>query len=93
VTEDVAAAREAAAKVFQVYGQLPNYQRALKRSGAENPAGVAIVGSEAEVERQVRAVASAGATDFAAVIYPAGDDPAASVARTRALVHSLIGKV
>ena len=93
VTEDVAAAREAAAKVFQVYGQLPNYQRALKRSGAASPADVALVGSEAEVERQVRAVASAGATDFAAVIYPAGDDPAASVARTRALVHSLIGKV
>ncbi len=93
VTEDPAAAREAAAKVFQVYGQLPNYQRALRRGGADSPAGVAIVGDEAEVERQLRALASAGATDFAAVIFPVGDDPAASMARTREFVRGLIGKV
>lgn len=93
VTEDAAGAREFAAKAFQVYGQLPNYQRVLKRGGAASPADVALVGNEAEVERQVRALASAGATDFAAVIFPTGDDAAASVARTRALVRGLIGKV
>ncbi len=93
VTNDPAAAREQAASVFQVYGQLPNYQRVLHKGGARSPADVALVGDEAEVERQVRALASAGATDFLAVTFPVGDDGAASVARTRALVRGLIGKV
>ncbi len=93
VMDDPAAARERAASVFQIYGQLPNYQRVLKRGGAESPADVALVGGEAEVERQVRALASAGATDFAAVIFPVGDDASASIARTRVLVQGLIGKV
>ncbi len=93
VTDDPAAARERAASVFQIYGQLPNYQRVLARGGAESPADVALVGGEAEVERQVRALASAGATDFAAVIFPVGDDASASIARTLAFVKGLIGKV
>jgi hypothetical protein len=41
----------------------------------------------------VRAIASAGATDFDAAIFPSGADAAVSIARTRALLKSLIGKV
>ncbi|MHB8376869.1 MAG: TIGR03564 family F420-dependent LLM class oxidoreductase [Dehalococcoidia bacterium] len=93
VTDDAAAAREKAAKMFQIYGQLPNYRRMLDIEGAASPGGVALVGGEAEVERQVRALASAGATDFAAVIFPSGGDARASVARTHALLKSLIGRV
>lgn len=93
VIEDVAGAREAAAKIFAVYGGLPNYRRMLDKEGAAGPADVAIVGNEAQVEQQIRAVASAGATDFIAPIFPAGPDPAASMARTRALLKSLVGKV
>lgn len=92
VTDDVAAARERAAQFFQVYGQLPNYQRVLNKEGVEGPAGVVIVGDEAEVERQLRALAAAGATDFLGAIFPAGEDAAASMARTRALLRGLIGK-
>jgi 5,10-methylenetetrahydromethanopterin reductase len=93
VTEDAAAARETCAKFFAIYGQLPNYRRMLDREGAAGPADVAIVGDEAAVERQVRAVASAGATDFLVSAFPTGSDLGASMARTRTLVKSLIGKV
>lgn len=93
VTDDVAAARAKAAKTYQIYGQLPNYRRMLDIEGAGSPGDVALVGDETAVERQVRALASAGATDFAAVIFPSGGDARASVARTRALLKSLIGRV
>jgi len=93
VHDDIPAAREAAGKVFRVYGSLPNYRRMLDREGAEGPADVAIVGDEAAVERQIRDVASAGATDFVAPIFATGDDHEASLARTRGLLRSLVGKV
>jgi F420-dependent oxidoreductase-like protein len=93
VTDDAAGARERASQMFQVYGTLPNYKRMLDKEGAEGPKDVAIVGNEADVERQIRALASAGATDLLASIYPVGDDAAASMARTRALVKGLVGRV
>ena len=93
VTEDVAAGREAASNVFRVYGQLPNYRRMLEKEGAASPGDVAIVGDEAAVERQIRALASTGVTDLVAPIFPTGADAAASVARTRTLLKSLVGKV
>jgi alkanesulfonate monooxygenase SsuD/methylene tetrahydromethanopterin reductase-like flavin-dependent oxidoreductase (luciferase family) len=93
VCDDVDAAKQAAASGFVIYGSLPNYRRMLDKEGAAGPADVAIVGDEASVEKQIRAVASAGATDFDAAIFPVGPDAAASIARTRALLKSLIGKV
>jgi len=93
VTDDPAGAREKAARSFQVYGSLPNYQRVLGIEGAGGPADVAIVGTEAEVERQILAVASAGATDFLAAAFPVGDDPHASLGRTRECLKWLVGKV
>ena len=93
VTSDAASARKRAAQAFQLYGQLTNYRRVLDKEGVAGPADVAIIGDEAEVEKQVRALASAGATDFLAAEFPAEDDGEASLARTRALLMSLIGKV
>ena len=93
VTEDVAAGREAAGEVFQMYGQLPNYRRMLDREGAAGPADVAVVGDEAAVEKQLRALAGVGVTDFVAPIYGTGPDRDSSVARTRALLKSLVGKI
>jgi hypothetical protein len=87
------AARERAAKAFQVYGQLPNYRRMLDIEGAPGPADVAICGDEASVEQQVRAIASAGATDFFAAMFPVGDEVKASLARTRACMQGLVGKI
>lgn len=93
VVDDPDAAREKAARAFQVYGTLPNYQRVLGKEGAESPADIAIVGDEAACEKGIRELASAGVTDFLAASFPVGDDPKASLARTRDLVKSLVGKV
>lgn len=93
VTDDAAAGRERVKQIFAVYGQLPNYRRVLDRGGAEGPADVAIVGNEKEVEQQVRDLASAGATDYVAAVFPTGDDAMASMTRTRELVKGLVGEV
>ncbi len=93
VTDDAPAARETAGKFFAMYGGLTNYRRMLDKEGAAGPADVAIAGNEAQVEQQLRDLASVGATDLIAPIFPAGADPAESMARTRNLLKSLIGKV
>lgn len=93
VTDDPAGARERAARSFQIYGTLPNYKRVLDIEGAGGPAEVAIVGKESEVEAHLRKLASAGATDFLGGMFPVGDDVQASLARSRALLKRLVGKV
>ncbi|HSP55466.1 MAG TPA: LLM class F420-dependent oxidoreductase, partial [Dehalococcoidia bacterium] len=84
---------EKAARAFVVYGTLPNYQRILARSGASGPADVAIVGNEKEIERQLRDLVSAGATDFLAGMFTVGDDPKASLQRTTECLAGLVGKI
>lgn len=88
VTNDVAAARESASKVFAVYGTLPSYRAVLDVEGAPDASGVAIVGSEQEVEKQIRDLASAGVTDFNASPYPVAGD-STSTQRTFELLSSL----
>jgi len=51
VHDDVSEARAVAARQFELYGQLPNYQRILAHGGAAGPADAAIVGDEASVPR------------------------------------------
>jgi 5,10-methylenetetrahydromethanopterin reductase len=93
VADDVEEARQRAARAFQIYGHLPNYRRMLDREGAAGPEDVAVVGDEAEVERQLRALAGTGCTDLVASIFPAGEDAAGSVARTWSLLKGLVGKL
>jgi F420-dependent oxidoreductase-like protein len=64
ITDDESAARETAAKVFSIYGQLPSYRAMLDREGAGGPADVAIVGDEASVLAQIEEVFAQGATEF-----------------------------
>ena len=80
VTDDVDAAKERAARVFQIYGQLPSYRAMLDREGVEGPADVALIGSEAEVRAGIERMRSAGVTDFVAVEFLT-DDPVASTTR------------
>jgi alkanesulfonate monooxygenase SsuD/methylene tetrahydromethanopterin reductase-like flavin-dependent oxidoreductase (luciferase family) len=82
---DPAAAREVAAKEYASAGNRPSYRAMLDASGLEGPGDSAIVGSEADVERGLRELAEAGATQFNAVFY--GD--AATVGRTRTLLSEL----
>jgi F420-dependent oxidoreductase-like protein len=89
VHDNVPEAREVAARQFTVYGDLPNYRRILSHGGISSPAEAAIVGDEATVASQIRALFEAGATDVWAAPFPVGDDPSASRARTRALLVDL----
>ncbi len=93
VTDDVSSARERAARAFERYGQLTNYRRILDVEGAEGPSEVAIVGDEASVERQIRAFADVGATDFIGSVMPVDDDAGQSILRTRSLLKSLAGRM
>jgi len=86
VTDDVGAARERAAKLFEIYGTLPSYRAMLDREGAEGPADVAIVGDEAVVRAQVEELESSGATDFVANVFGSGPERE----RTRAFLQSLL---
>ena len=70
VTDDRQAGFETASGFFGRYGGLPSYRRMLDIEGVESPAEVAIIGNEAEVESQLRALSDAGATDYLASIFP-----------------------
>jgi alkanesulfonate monooxygenase SsuD/methylene tetrahydromethanopterin reductase-like flavin-dependent oxidoreductase (luciferase family) len=89
VHDDEEEARQAGAEQFSIYGTLPNYQRILAHGGVSSPAEAVIVGDEAAVERQIRALFAAGATDYWAAPFPVGADRATSRARTRALLGDL----
>jgi F420-dependent oxidoreductase-like protein len=93
VTNDLDKTREVAAKVFSIYGQLPNYRRVLDIEGAEGPANVGIFGTASEVEQQFRDFASAGTTDLIAGVFPGSDDAKQSMQETRDVLKSLIGSV
>jgi 5,10-methylenetetrahydromethanopterin reductase len=86
ITDDVDAARTRAAQEFQVYGFLPSYRAMLDREGAEGPGDVAIVGDDTAVEKQVRALADAGVTEFVASIFGSREERT----RTRALLKSML---
>ncbi len=85
VTADADAAREQAARIFEVYGGLPSYRSMLDKEGAEGPADVAVVGDEEAVAATVGRLADAGVTDFQAAVF--GDAEGRS--RTRQLLRSL----
>jgi F420-dependent oxidoreductase-like protein len=89
VHDDEAEAREAVAAGAVMYAGSPAYQRIMAVGGASGPAEAAIVGDEASVEAQLRGLLDAGATDIWAQMVPAGDDPRASLRRTRALLSGL----
>jgi 5,10-methylenetetrahydromethanopterin reductase len=86
VTSDPEGARERAARVFAIYGDLPSYRAMLDREGATGPGDVAIVGEEDAVGAQIRGLADAGVTDFVAAEYGRGED----ATRTRAFLRSLL---
>ena len=68
------------------YNDLPSYRGVMDVEGVDGPAGVSIVGSEAEVRAGVAAFAEAGATDFAAVEFTMDDSEQRA---TRALLKEL----
>jgi F420-dependent oxidoreductase-like protein len=86
VTDDVGAARERAARLFEIYGTLPSYRAMLDREGAGGPADIAVVGDEASVRAQVERLASIGATDLVANVFGSPEERA----RTRGFLRTLV---
>ncbi|MGW0593427.1 TIGR03564 family F420-dependent LLM class oxidoreductase [Streptosporangium sp. NPDC002607] len=86
VTDDVEAARARAAKIYEVYANVPSYRAMLDREGVDGPADVALVGDEKTVAARIRFLADAGVSDFVASEYASGTD----AIRTRAFLRSLL---
>ncbi len=86
ITSDPDGARERIARAYAMYNTLPSYQRVIQGSGADNPAGVSIVGSEEEVELELRRWRDVGVTDFYAAFEGAN---AEERQRTREFVAAL----
>jgi F420-dependent oxidoreductase-like protein len=89
VHDDLDEARDACMQQFGFYGDLPNYRRLMDIGQSATPADASIIGDEASVTKQIEGLFDAGATDVWCAPFPAGDDRAASRARTRALLKSL----
>jgi len=87
VTDDPGAARERAATIFAIYGQLPSYRAMLDREGLAGPADIALVGDEKTVQSAIERIAEAGATDFLAAEFGATDSERS---RTRELLRGLL---
>jgi F420-dependent oxidoreductase-like protein len=69
VTQRPDEARARAAREYEIYGRLPSYRAILDREGAAGPEDVALIGSAEQVRNGLQALADAGATDFAGVIF------------------------
>jgi F420-dependent oxidoreductase-like protein len=85
VTTDPDGARQAAAKTFAIYGQLPSYRAMLDREGAAGPPDLAIVGDEDSVAAQIRSFETIGATDLSGVMFGSSEERE----RTAALLGEL----
>lgn len=91
VTSKVDAARESAAQVFAIYGQLPSYRATLDRGGYADASSLAIVGNEEDVVRQMRDLRDIGVTDFNASPFSVEGD-ADAPKRTYALMAEVAKK-
>jgi F420-dependent oxidoreductase-like protein len=87
VTADRDGASARAAETFAAYGGLPSYRAMLDREGVAGPADIAIIGSAAEVQERLSALAGIGVTEFAAVEFGATPD---EVAGTREALKGLL---
>jgi F420-dependent oxidoreductase-like protein len=64
VTDDPDAARAHVAEAMAAANGLPSYRRTMDRDGLAGPQDTVLAGDEAELERQVRRFADAGATEL-----------------------------
>jgi alkanesulfonate monooxygenase SsuD/methylene tetrahydromethanopterin reductase-like flavin-dependent oxidoreductase (luciferase family) len=58
----------------------------LDREGARTPSGVAVVGDEAEVQRQIEHLAAIGATDFVANVFGSSEERAETYGLLRSIL-------
>jgi 5,10-methylenetetrahydromethanopterin reductase len=88
VCDDADLARTVADDVFARYGALNNYRRLFEREGVATVGALAVVGTESEVDKQLRRYADLGVTELWPAVFSVGNSQD-SVGRTRALLASL----
>lgn len=69
VTDKPDEVRQRLSGVLSDYDKMPSYRAMFEREGASGPGDVAIVGSSAQLEDRIAAMADAGATDFCPTIF------------------------
>ena len=74
LSSDVDAARATAAEQFANYERLPSYRSMLDKQGAAHPEDVAVLGTEEQIETQLRQLQDAGTTDFVGVVFGSEDE-------------------
>lgn len=84
LASDAASAREAASKIFAMYGALPSYRAMLDREGAASPGDVAIAGDERALRDALGRLRDAGVSHFAASLF---DGEPGATERTRAFLR------
>lgn len=67
VCADASLARRAADEVFARYAGLDNYHMLLVREGVSSLGAVAIVGTEADIEKQIGRLSDVGVTELSAI--------------------------
>ncbi len=87
--EDADAGQRTADAAFARYAGFDNYRKLFDREGVSSPGALAITGPEAEISKQLSQLAELGVTEFWPVIFPVGDNPAASHQQTRMLLARL----
>jgi F420-dependent oxidoreductase-like protein len=74
VTDDVDAARAAAATRLALYDSIPSYQKVFAREGVSSAVDLAVIGPAEAVTRRLKSYTDAGATDVA--LLPLQTEPA-----------------
>jgi F420-dependent oxidoreductase-like protein len=74
VTDDVEAARAAAATSVALYDSIPSYQKVFAREGVSPALDLAVIGTAEAVTRRLKSYLDAGATDLA--LLPLQTEPA-----------------
>jgi F420-dependent oxidoreductase-like protein len=74
VTDDVEAARAAAATSLALYDSIPSYQKVFAREGVSSALDLAVIGTAEAVTRRLKSYIDAGATDLA--LLPLQTEPA-----------------
>ncbi|MFI7450067.1 TIGR03564 family F420-dependent LLM class oxidoreductase [Nonomuraea sp. NPDC049714] len=87
VTSDEDERRAWVAENFGMVGQVPVYRAMLDRGHAAGPEDTVVIGDEAGVERQLRRLFDAGATELVVVLLGSDEEQA----RTTALLADLAG--
>jgi F420-dependent oxidoreductase-like protein len=88
VTADPDSARNLVAGRLGMAAKLPSYRAILDRSGAQGPADVALVGDERTVEKGLRALFEAGATEVMAMPFGSPEDQRSTVSLLAGLIRT-----